>query len=199
MTVVDAAQTFGQIPLRFDDLRCDYFVTSLHKWLGAPIGNGMLIVREEKIDSTWPLLAPFDPPPLQIDKFDHWNLGTYNSALQAGIPPAIEFHRSIGIDRIHQRLQALTRYWVSSAQAIPGFRLHLPLDSNAFAAVTLFSIAGVDSLSVERHLRDVHRVHVKYRRAGALEGLHVSPHVYTSKADLDNFVRALQATIDHLR
>lgn len=199
LTVLDAAQTFAQIPLRFDDLGCDYFVTSLHKWLGAPIGNGMLIVRKDKIDSTWPLLAPFDPPPLQIEKFDHWNLGTYNSALQAGIAPAIEFHRSIGIDRIHQRLRELTRYWTTAAQTIPGFTLHTPLNGNAFAAVTLFSIAGIDSLSIERHLRNAHHVHVKYRRVGALEGLRVSPHVYTSKADLDDFVHALQATVDYLR
>jgi selenocysteine lyase/cysteine desulfurase len=89
ITLVDGAQTFAQMPVSFRDLGCDFFVTSLHKWLGAPVGNGMLIVKESQIDRTWPLLAPFDPPPLRIDKFDHWNLGTYNSAIQAGILPAI--------------------------------------------------------------------------------------------------------------
>ena len=89
ITVVDAAQSFAQMPVSFRELGCDFFVTSLHKWLGAPVGNGMLIVNRQRIRETWPLLAPFDAAPDAIDKFDHWNLGTYNSALQAGIEPAI--------------------------------------------------------------------------------------------------------------
>jgi selenocysteine lyase/cysteine desulfurase len=118
-TVVDAAQIFGQMPVSFRELDCDYFVTSLHKWLGAPIGNGMLVVKEDRVDRTWPLLAPFDPPPLGIDKFDHWNLGTYNSALQAGIIPAVRFHAQIGTAAIHTRLRHLTRYWVERAAGLP--------------------------------------------------------------------------------
>ena len=65
----------------FRTLGCDFFVTSLHKGLGAPVGNGMLIARRDRIASTWPLMAPFEDVPHRIDKFDHWNLGTYNSAL----------------------------------------------------------------------------------------------------------------------
>src|SRR5207247_10051796 len=78
LSLVDGAQTFAQMPVSFRSLDCDYFVTSLHKWLGAPVGNGMLIVRSDRIASTWPLMAPFDDAPDRIDKFDHWNLGTYN-------------------------------------------------------------------------------------------------------------------------
>ncbi|MER8849877.1 aminotransferase class V-fold PLP-dependent enzyme [Mesorhizobium australicum] len=96
ITVVDGAQTFGQMPVSFRDLDCDFFVTSLHKWLGAPVGNGMLIVNERQIDQTWPLLAPFDPPPLRIDKFEHWNLGTYNSAILAGIAQRSAFIEKLG-------------------------------------------------------------------------------------------------------
>jgi selenocysteine lyase/cysteine desulfurase len=140
-TVVDGARIFGQMPVSFRELGCDYFVTSLHKWLGAPVGNGMLIVRQGLIDDTWPLLAPFDPPPLGIDKFDHWNLGTYNSALQAGISPAVEFHEQIGTSASHARLRYLTR-WVERARDIPGFRLHTQVDTDDVAAVSLFSIDG---------------------------------------------------------
>ena len=193
VTVLDGAQTFAQLPLSFRELDCDFFVTSLHKWLGAPIGNGMLIVKEDMIDRTWSLLAPFDPPPLRVDKFDHWNLGTYNSALQAGIAPAIEFHRAIGTEFVHARLRELTRYWVDLASGIPGFQLHTPLDADRFGAVTLFSIVGIDSQTIERELRQDHRVHVKYRSVGDLEGLRVSPHIYTLKSELDRFVQALEA------
>jgi selenocysteine lyase/cysteine desulfurase len=195
LTVVDGAQIFAQMPVSFRKLGCDYYATSLHKWLGAPVGNGMLVVRRDRIDGTWPLLAPFEPQPLGIDKFDHWNLGTYNSALQAGIAPAIRFHNEIGTDRVHARLRELTRYWIEGARRIPGFRLHTPLDNDDLAALSLFSVDRVDSKWIERELRDRHRVHVKYRQVQDLHGLRVSPHIYTRKAELDRFVAALEQVV----
>ncbi|WP_262031503.1 aminotransferase class V-fold PLP-dependent enzyme [Microvirga sp. Mcv34] len=198
VTVVDGAQTFAQMPVSFRELGCDFFVASLHKWLGAPVGNGMLIVKEAQIDRTWPLLAPFDQSPFGVDKFDHWNLGTYNSAIQAGIVPAIQLHREIGVRTIHARLQELTRYWVGLAHEIPGFRLHTPLDTDDLGAVSLFSIDHVDSKALERELREKHQVHVKYRKVEHLEGLRVSPHVYMLRSDLDTFVTALRDAVEHV-
>jgi selenocysteine lyase/cysteine desulfurase len=195
LSLVDGAQTFAQMPVSFRALGCDFFVTSLHKWLGAPVGNGMLIARRERIASTWPLMAPFEDAPERIDKFDRWNLGTYNSALQAGIAPAIQMHRQIGAHAMHARLRELTRYWVDLASGIPGFRLHTPLDDERLAAVSLFSIAGADMKHVERELREKHQVHVKYRRVGPIEGLRVSPHVYIRKAELQQFVQALERVL----
>jgi len=195
LSFVDGAQTFAQMPVSFRSLGCDYFVTSLHKWLGAPVGNGMLVVRRDRIASTWPLMAPFEDVADRIDKFDHWNLGTYNSALQAGIAPAIEMHREIGAQAMHSRLRELTRYWVSLAQGIRGFSLHTPIDDERQGAVSLFSIDGSDMKHVEQALRERHRVHVKYRRVGALEGLRVSPHVYTQKSELQQFVQALDTVV----
>jgi selenocysteine lyase/cysteine desulfurase len=195
VTVVDGAQTFAQMPVSFRELGCDFFATSLHKWLGAPVGNGMLVVRREQIDRTWPLLGPFDPPPLGIDKFDHWNLGTYNSALQAGIAPAITFHEKNGTGVIHARLRELTRYWIERARSIPGFRLHTPIDGDDLGAVSLFSIDGMDSRKIEQQLRDRHGVHVKFRQVLHLHGLRVSPHIYTLKPELDRFVAALEQVV----
>jgi selenocysteine lyase/cysteine desulfurase len=192
ITIVDGAQTFAQMPVSFRELDCDFFVTSLHKWLGAPVGNGMLVVNERQIDRTWPLLAPFDHPAMCIDKFDHWNLGTYNSATQAAIAPAIEFHKTIGADRMHARLRELTRYWVAIARDIPGFRLHTPTNTDSLGAISLFSIDGVNMRNLEGDLREKHQVHVKHRRVEHIEGLRVSPHIYMLKSDLDAFVTALR-------
>jgi selenocysteine lyase/cysteine desulfurase len=195
LSLVDGAQTFAQMPVSFRSLGCDFFVTSLHKWLGAPVGNGMLIVRRDHIASTWPLMAPFEDAPERIDKFDHWNLGTYNSALQAGIGPAIEVYREVGVQAMHARLRELTRYWVSLARSVRGFRLHTPIDDERLGAVSLFSIDGVDMKHVERELRERHQVHVKYRCVGLIEGLRVSPHVYTRKFELQRFVEALDRVL----
>ncbi len=192
ITIVDGAQTFAQMPVSFRELDCDFFITSLHKWLGAPVGNGMLIVNERQIDRTWPLLAPFDQPAAHIDKFDHWNLGTYNSAIQAAIAPAIEFHKNIGADRTHARLRELTRYWVSLARDIPGFKLHTPIDTDSVGAISMFSVDDVDMRKLEADLRENHQVHVKYRNVEHIEGLRVSPHIYMLKSDLDAFVNSLR-------
>jgi selenocysteine lyase/cysteine desulfurase len=198
-TVVDGAQTFAQIPVSFRELGCDYFVTSLHKWLGAPVGNGMLVMRRERIARTWPLLGPFDPAPQGIDKFDHWNLGTCNSALQAGIAPAIRLHRQVGPYRIQARLRELTLHWIAQARAISGFRLHTRVDGDGPGALSLFSIEGVDPKALERELREAHRVHVKYQCVRYLEGLRVSPHIYMEPAELDRFVDALDQVVRRLR
>ncbi|MBP2491571.1 aminotransferase class V-fold PLP-dependent enzyme (plasmid) [Rhizobium leguminosarum] len=192
ITIVDGAQTFAQMPVSFRQLDCDFFVTSLHKWLGAPVGNGMLIVNRSQIDRTWPLLAPFDQPAKTIDKFDHWNLGTYNSAIQAGIKPAIQFHREIGADRMHVRLRELTRHWVGQARDIPGFRLHTRTDTESLGAICLFSIDNTDMKKLENTLREKYRIHTKYRQVEHVEGLRVSPHIYMLKSDLDMFVSALR-------
>lgn len=196
ITIVDGAQTFAQMQVSFRQLDCEFFVTSLHKWLGAPVGNGMLIVNKRRIEQTWPLLAPFDQPAVHIDKFDHWNLGTYNSAIQAAIAPAIEFHKTIGARRMHARLRELTRYWVGLAQDIPGFRLQTFTDTDSFGAISLFSIDNLDMRRLERDLRDNHQVHVKYRTVKYVEGLRVSPHIYMLKRDLDTFVTALRNAVE---
>ncbi|MFD5837965.1 aminotransferase class V-fold PLP-dependent enzyme [Streptomyces collinus] len=199
VTVVDGAQTFAQMPVSFRDLGCDFFVTSLHKWMGAPVGNGMLVVREGVIDRTWPLPAPFGPPPLRVDKFDHWNLGTYNSVLQAGILPAARFHGEIGAEAVHARVRELTRYWVERVRGIPGFTLHTPVDTDILGAVSLFSIDGLDSGTVEEQLRDEHRIQVKYREVRQLSGMRVSPHIYMRESELDRFVEALAEVVDKQR
>lgn len=193
VTIVDGAQSFAQMPVSFRALGCDYFASSLHKWLGAPVGNGMLIVKEDRIEETWPLLAPFDEAPVGIAKFDHWNLGTYPSAVQAGIIPAIELHASIGTSVISARLRELSRYWVELARGIPGFTLHTPGES--LMGVSLFSVAGYDPRRLEQILRQRFRVHTKYRECGELRGIRVSPGIYTTKEELGQFVKALEQVV----
>ncbi|WP_233848689.1 aminotransferase class V-fold PLP-dependent enzyme [Paraburkholderia sp. HD33-4] len=199
LTVVDAAQSFAQMPISFRDMGCDYFITSLHKWLGAPVGNGMLIVNKERIATTWPLLAPFDNDPGSIGKFDHWNLGTYNSALQAGIEPAINLHEAIGVKSIHERLQHLTRYWINLARDIAGFEIHTDIETDKLGAVSLFSVKGVDSQILEQTLRDRYKVNSKYRKVLNLEGIRISPHIYMRESELDIFVDSLRDAVVRIR
>jgi len=195
ITLVDAAQSFAHLPLSFRDIGCDYLVASLHKWLGAPVGNGILIVRQPLIKSTYPLLGTFDLNPEGIEKFDHWNLGTYNSAMQAAIPVAMDFYSQIGVEKFHARLRHLSRYWVDQARSIPGFTLHTRTEDENLGAVVLFSIEGMSSLTLEKTLRQEHDIHVKYRKVGELSGMRVSPHVYMTERELDAFAGVLRMVV----
>jgi selenocysteine lyase/cysteine desulfurase len=190
-SVVDAAQSFAQVPLSFRDMGCDYLAVSLHKWLCAPFGTGMLIVRKERIDALWPLLAPLSAAAKGIDRIDGWNLGTYASPAEHAIEHAIDFHNSLGTAAISERLRFLTRYWLDRARAIPGLKVHTPLAGDAFGAVSLISIDGLSAEPLEQHLREQHRIRTRYRQLPKGTGLRVSPHIYTSVAELDRFVDAL--------
>lgn len=190
-TIVDAAQSFAQIPLSFRKIGCDYLAASLHKWLCAPFGTGMLIVRKERIEALWPLVAPLSGDAKGIAKIDGWNLGTYSSASEHCIEPAIDFHNELGTATIHARLRELSLYWIEKSRSLPGFKLHTPFDSDKLGAVTLFSIAGRSSEDLEKALRERHKIRVRYRNVNGLTGLRVSPHIYTSTSDLDQFVAAL--------
>lgn len=194
-TIVDAAQSFAHIPLSFKRIGCDYLAASLHKWLCAPFGTGMLIVRKERIDALWPLVAPLSGDAKGIAKIDGWNLGTYSSPAEHAIEPAIDFHEQLGTATIHARLRELSLHWIEKARSLPGFKLHTPLDPATLGAVTLFSIAGRSSEELEKVLRERHRIRVRFRNVNGLTGLRVSPHIYTSLDDLDQFAAALAGEV----
>jgi selenocysteine lyase/cysteine desulfurase len=193
LSVVDAAQSFAQMPVSFKDFGCDFMAVSLHKWLCAPFGTGMLVARRDRIDDIWPLIAAYDDEPPGIGKLDGWSLGTYSSASEQGIKQAIEFHNTLGAERIHARLRYLTRYWAGQAADIPGFKLHTPIEADSQGAVALFSLAGHDASEVEKRLMGEWHVHTRMRKRKDLYGIRVSPHIYTSKQDLDRLVKGLRA------
>jgi selenocysteine lyase/cysteine desulfurase len=191
-TIVDAAQSFAQMPISFRQMDCDYLAVSLHKWLCAPFGTGMIIIRGSRLDSLWPLIAPFDDDPKGIERFEHWSLGTYSSPSEFAIQSAIDFHNSIGTAKIHARLQELSRYWVQAASEIKGFKMHTPMDTPNLNAVTAFSIDGLDVETIEKRLSAEHNIQVKLRRQHSLACVRVSPQIYILKSDLDRFVGALR-------
>jgi selenocysteine lyase/cysteine desulfurase len=191
-TIVDAAQSFAQMPISFRKMDCDYLAVSLHKWLCAPFGTGMIIVRSSRLDTLWPLIAPFDDDPKGIERLEHWSLGTYSSPAEFAIRTAIDFHNSIGTGRIQARLQELSRYWVEAASDIKGFKMHTPMDTPNLNAVTAFTIDGLSVEAIEKRLAMEHNIQVKLRRQHSLACVRVSPQVYILKSDLDRFVAALR-------
>lgn len=188
--MVDGAHTFAQYPFSISELNCDYFGTSLHKWLGAPIGTGMLYVRQEKIAALYPLFGSGNAQGADIRKFEH--LGTRPFFIEQAIGKAIEFTETIGLPRKEARLQYLKNYWMERVKDLPGVHLHTSLNPQYACAIGMFSIEGVKPTAIDRYLMDKYKIHTVGIEWENIKGVRVTPNVYTSIKDLDTLVEGIE-------
>jgi selenocysteine lyase/cysteine desulfurase len=185
----DGAHSFGLLDFKIPDLGCDYFGTSLHKFLSAPIGTGMLWISSGKIEKIWPLVCNGQPRSGDIRKFE--DLGTRSFALEQGIGEALNFHNGIGPARKEARVGYLKNYWASRAQTIPRVKLHTSLNLQYSCAICGVSVDGMTPSELENALFDRYKIHTVGIVWENIQCVRVTPHVYTSVADLDKLVRAL--------
>lgn len=188
--IIDGAHSYGLLDFKIPDLGGDYFGTSLHKYLSAPVGSGMLWIKKEKISKVWPLVCAGDPKSGDIRKFE--NLGTRSFPIEQGIGEALNFHNAIGTKRKEERIRYLKDYWALKAKEIPGVRIHTSLKAEFSCALAGVSVEGLTPGELERELMLKYNIHTS---PISLENIHlvrVSPHVYTKLSDLDRLVEALR-------
>jgi selenocysteine lyase/cysteine desulfurase len=187
--IVDGAHSFGLMDFKIPDLHCDYFGTSLHKFLSAPIGSGMMWVKRDKIEKIWPLTCYGDPHSSDIRKFEA--LGTRSFPIEQGIGEAINFHQAIGSRRKQERIFYLKNYWAMRVKDIAGVKLHTSLDPRFSCAIGGVSIEGVTPHELMTALFDRYKIHTVGIDYENIHCIRVTPHVYTTIADLDKFVSAM--------
>jgi isopenicillin-N epimerase len=193
-TFVDGAHAFAHFPFKRDDLDCDYYATSLHKWLLAPIGTGFLYVKKPLIGKIWPLMAASEAQTGDIRKFEE--IGTHPAANHNGIAAALSFHRSIGGDRKAARLRYLRGRWVSAlVNATPRARLLSPPEMERSCGIGLLHVEGIDPATLKGRLWDKHRIITTAIKHAEFSGLRVTPNVETSVEDIDVFVEAVLKSI----
>ncbi|EON78292.1 Cysteine desulfurase [Lunatimonas lonarensis] len=188
--VVDGAHSFGLLDYKIPDLEADYFGTSLHKYLSAPIGSGMMWIKRDKIAKIWPLLCNSEPKSGNIRKFE--TIGTRSFPIEQGIGEAINFHNAIGTKRKEERVRFLKNYWAQKALEIPGIKLHTSLKSEFSCAIAGVSLAGMSTPELGNTLLNEFKIHTTSMVYHNIDCVRVSPHVYTSLADLDRLVYALE-------
>lgn len=188
-SVVDGAHTFGHLDFKISDLGCDYFGTSLHKWLCAPFGTGMLYIRKQKIKDVWPLLASPENQEDNIRKFE--NIGTRSFATEQAIGSAIDFHNAIGIARKEARLKYLKSYWVDKVKGINKVNFYTSTNPDMSSALFNFGIEGMDAGPVHNVLFRDFKIHTSPIKWEKVNGPRITPHVYTKKYDLDRLVEAI--------
>ena len=191
--IVDGAHSFAHFQFTHADLDCDYFATSLHKWLLAPIGTGMLYVRKDKIRDLWPLQAATEAQDDNIRKFEE--IGTHPAANTLAISEALTFHQGIGAERKEARLRYLTRYWADRLLQHDRVRLHTSLNPEFSCAIGNVEVEGVDSSKIGTHLWNKHRIIVTPIKHAEFEGMRITPNVYTTLEELDRFCDAMEDVI----
>jgi isopenicillin-N epimerase len=189
--LVDGAHAFAHFPFTRNDLECDYYGTSLHKWLHAPIGTGFLYVRREKIRGMWPLMAADVSQDDNIRKFEE--IGTHPAANHNAIPLAMAFHRGIGAERKVARLRYLRDRWAKPALAEGGGRIRLltPLDSPYAGGIGLVSVEGITPNDLVGWFMRVHRTVVTPINHPEFSGVRVTPNVYSTLDEVDRFAERL--------
>jgi selenocysteine lyase/cysteine desulfurase len=185
----DGAHSFGLIDFKVTDLHCDYFGTSLHKFLSAPIGTGMMWISEDKIEKVWPLTCNSTPHAADIRKFE--TLGTRSFPLEQGIGEAINFHQGIGPARKQQRIFYLKNYWSTRVQSIAKVKLHTSLRPEYSCAIGGVSVDGMTPQQLAGALFDKYKIHTVGIVWENISCVRVTPHVYTTLPDLDKLVRAI--------
>lgn len=201
ITIVDGAHGFAHFPFSVADLECDYYGTSLHKWLLAPVGTGFLYVRRERIPTTWPLQAAPAERDDDIRKFEA--IGNNPAGARAAIADALAFQEAVGLEHKAARLRYISMRWAERLAEHPRVRVHSSLEPGQSWGLGCVSIEGVDSAALAAHLWERHRLIVTTvgrddpsEPAFSYRGLRVTPNIYTTLREVDTFAAAMEAVAD---
>ena len=187
--ICDGAHSFGLLDFTIPDLGCDYFGTSLHKFLSAPIGSGMLWIKKDKIEKIWPMVCNDKPKSTDIRKFE--TLGTRSFPIEQGIGEAINFQLAIGSKRKEERIRYLKNYWAERVKDIPKVKIHTSLQSKYSCAICGVSIDGMTPGELDSALFNNYKIHTVGIVWENISCVRITPHVYTRINDLDKLVKAI--------
>ena len=194
--IVDGAHAFAHFDFKISDLGCDNYSTSLHKWLFAPIGNGLLYVRREEIPEIWPLMAARESQDEDIRKFEE--IGTAPEAVYLAVGEALTFHQLIGPKRKEARLIHLRNYWAETLLEHDRIRLNTSLKPGFACGIANVEIRGIEPRALGRWLWDEHRIRTaSMSHEDQFQGLRITPSVYTTKEELDRFIDAMLDAADN--
>lgn len=188
--LVDGAHSFAHFEFNIPALGADYFATSLHKWLYAPIGSGMLYVKKDKIKNVYPMFASDNPLKEDIRKFEH--LGTRPFYIEQAIGKALEFHDMIGIERKQKRLHYLKNYWMERVKDLKNVKFSTSMDPKWGCAIGMVSVDGKKPGDLDSYLYNNHKVHTTTIQWENINGVRITPNVYTTTKNLDVLVQGIR-------
>jgi selenocysteine lyase/cysteine desulfurase len=194
--IVDGAHALAHFEFKISDLGCDYYGVSLHKWLFAPHGTGLLYVRREKIKDLWPMQASDEKLDNDIRKFEE--IGTHPAAQFLAIGEALTFNQGIGFDRKEARLRLLRDTWARRLLAHKSGRvkLHTSFKPQFSCGIATVDVDGLDPEKLSNWLWDKHKILTTSIKHAEFQGMRVTPSVYTTMEELDRFCSMMELAID---
>lgn len=189
--LVDGAHAFAHIQFKITELDCDYYGTSLHKWMSVPLGAGFLFVKKDHIAKTWPLIGDGNKNLSDIHRLNH--IGTHPCATDLAIEDAIDFYNMIGGERKEARLRYIQQYWTSRVKDVPRIIINTPSTESARSCgIANVGIEGMPPATLAKRLMDEHKVFTVAIDYANVHGCRITPNVYTTLEELDAFVAALK-------
>ena len=187
---VDGAHAFAHLDYHIPDLGADYYAASLHKWLGVPLGAGLLYVKQDRIAGLWPLFGDMGFSDTDIRKLNH--TGTHPVHTDLAIQSAITFHESIGTPRKEARMRFLQQYWTTKVRNVKNVVVNTPADPLRAAGIANVGIVGMAPSDLAKTLLDRYRIWTVAIDRENVRGARITPHMYTMTSELDTLVRALK-------
>jgi selenocysteine lyase/cysteine desulfurase len=187
--MVDGAHSFAHFEFSIQDLDCDYFGSSLHKWLSAPLGSGILYVKKENINKVWPLIGSGEKEPDDISRLNH--IGTHPVHTDLAISDAIDFYNIIGAERKEARLRFIQNYWTSKVRDLPHILVNTPADPSRSCGIANAGIRGMKPSEMAEILHKKYNIYTVGIDGAGVHGCRITPNVYTTTEELDLLVNAL--------
>lgn len=188
--MVDGAHAFAHIQFRIEDLHCDYYAASLHKWLSVPLGAGLLYVNKSSIENTWPLIADGEKQKNKIKRLNH--VGTHPVHTDLTINDSIDYYEMIGHERKEARLRYLQLYWSEKVRNIPKIIVNTPADAARSCGIANVGIEGIAPADLAQRLLKEFNIFTVAIDYANIHGCRITPNLYTTTQELDVFVKALK-------
>ncbi|MBN4084732.1 aminotransferase class V-fold PLP-dependent enzyme [Flavobacteriaceae bacterium AH-315-B10] len=188
--MVDGAHCVGHFQFNMEDLDCDYYGSSLHKWLAVPLGTGLLYVKDEHIDTLWPIFAEFEREPGDISRLNH--TGTHPVYHDLSIENAIDYYNMLGAERKETRLRYLKEYWTSQVRNHPNIIVNTPKEKHKSCGIANVGIKTMKPSELAKRLMDEYKIFTVAIDYANVKGCRITPNVFTLTKELDVFVKALK-------
>lgn len=188
--MVDGAHAFAHIRYSIPDLDCDYYGSSLHKWLSVPLGAGILYVKKENIKNVWPLFAASDKKEDDITQLNH--TGTHPVHTDLAILNAIDYYEKLGAERKESRLRYLQNYWTSKVRDLPHVIVNTPVDPVRSCGIANVGIKNMKPQELAETLMKKYSIYTVAIDVANVQGCRITPNIYTTPKELDTFVSVLK-------
>ena len=188
--LVDGAHCIGHFKVNISALNCDYYGTSLHKWLATPLGAGFLYVNKKNIPKIWPLLSGHNIESDNIKRLNH--IGTHPVHTDLAIDNAIDYLEQIGIDRKEKRLRFLQRYWSEPLRNTPKVIINTPAEAERHCGIGNVGIEGIKPGRLSQILLEEFKVYTVAIDTANVHGCRITPNVFTTTEELDIFINAIK-------